>query len=325
MQLSGQTETALRLALKVWNEAASDSEAAILAREVLSADVPRWHFYVVRDRVRNAAYDAALRSAIRPHMRVLDIGSGTGLLALMAARAGAEQVFSCEMSPAVADAAREIVALNGYADKIQVLSKHSGEIEADSDLGGRVDLIVSEVVSNTMLSEGVLATMEYAVKNFLKPGGRVVPAKGTVRAALGFDPRAAERRMETTDGFDLTPFNRLAKPRYSIPTTDARLQLRSEATDLFEFDFRAAEARTEARAQWSVAAFGGPVNCIAQWIHLQIDEEVSYENRPGVLDFSNWETVIFPISKEIPCNSADSITINASHDLNNLRIWASAG
>jgi len=321
MQASGQTEMALRLALKVWDESADDPEAAMLASEVLSAGVPDWHFKVVRDEVRNAAYDAALRRSVRPGMRVLDIGSGTGLLAMMAARAGATRVFSCEMNPAVADAAREIVAANGFADRVEIVAKHSDQLDANADLGGRVDLIVSEIVSNNMLTEGVLATMEYAVGHLLKPGGQVIPARGGVRIALAFDPNFHNKRMASVAGFDLSGFNRLAQPSYNIRTTDTRLQLMSDAAELFEFDFGAAEAERDAHTQRTLTAHGGPVNCVAQWIHLEMDEAGSYENRPGDPKYSNWDALGYPLPKRIEPRAGDGVTVHGSHDLNRVRIW----
>jgi len=324
MQVSGQTETAVKLALRIWNESAGDPEAAMLASEVLSADVPEWHFRLIRDRVRNAAYDAALRRAIRPGTRVLDIGSGTGLLAMMAARAGAAQVFSCEINPAIADAAREIVAANGFSDRVQIVAKHSNKLQADTDLNGRVDIIVSEIVSNDMLGQEVLAAMEYAVGNLLKPGGQVIPAKGTVKMALAFDPYCSEARMETAEGFDLTAFNRLAKPSYSVSSVDKHLRLMSEAADLFEFDFRAAAPNPSGRTRRTLIAQGGPVNCIAQWIHLQMDDEGSYENKPGERVYSCWATIAHPLPKQVELKAGDTVEVNGSHDLCSVRIWASA-
>jgi SAM-dependent methyltransferase len=88
-----------------------------------------YHFPMIAERERNAKFEAALQISIDrykaahggrgPH--VLDIGSGTGLLAMMAARGGARKVTSVEMVPAVCAVARQIVARNGFGSVISVV------------------------------------------------------------------------------------------------------------------------------------------------------------------------------------------------------------
>lgn len=321
MLASGLTDQAIDLAWKVWKEAPDCAEATTLASEVLSAKVPNWHFRLVRDHVRNAAFDAALRRHIRPGMRVLDIGSGTGLLAMMAARAGAAEIISCEANRAVANAAREIVNTNGFAQTIRVVAEHSTKLDLHSGLGGRVDLIVSEILGNDMLSEGALESMEHAVENFLKPGGRVIPAMGTVRIALAFDRNWSDTRMGLTERFDLSCFNRLARPRYYLPTTDTRLELRSQPENLFEFNFQSAVKTPDARTQRALIAHGGPVNCVAQWLHLRMDEEGTYENDPEDHNYSNWDIVVYPMPTQIQTEAGEQIVVNASHDRTRVRVW----
>ena len=87
-----------------------------------------YHFPMIADEGRNRPFDRALIAAVsafkRAHggrgPRVLDIGSGSGLLAMMAARAGASEVHSLEMVPALAAVAKHIVAANGYSDTVHV-------------------------------------------------------------------------------------------------------------------------------------------------------------------------------------------------------------
>jgi predicted nicotinamide N-methyase len=88
----GMCRAALALAL-----APQDRKLAVQAKALINATVPRWHFRIVRDAPRTAAYDAALRRAVFPGARVLDIGTGSGLLAMMAARAGAAEAIACEI------------------------------------------------------------------------------------------------------------------------------------------------------------------------------------------------------------------------------------
>jgi SAM-dependent methyltransferase len=321
MIADGQSDKAVKLAIKIRESAGDDPEAAGLVSELLSTQVPKWHFNLVRDVPRNDAFEAALRRAMKPGIRVLDIGTGTGLLAMMAARAGAAEVFACEMNQVVADAAKQVIAKNGFADRIKVLPKPSTQLNAEQDLGGPVDLIVSEIVSNDLLDEAVLPTMEHATAHLLKPGGQLIPAKGSIRVALAFDAGSGKKCMDVASGFDLTPFNYLAEPRYHIHTTSPDVRLMSEPAEVFVFDFGAADRVPGARKELSLVAQGGPVNCVVQWIQLQLDETGEYENKPGEPKYSTWDAYAYPLSKPIESQPGQRFIVNCSHDRFRVRIW----
>lgn len=173
----GNKAIALDLSVRALDLAPDDGEVRAIAAEVMSANVPRWHFDIVHDTLRNDAYKAALDRAVFPGCKVLEIGTGTGLLAMMAARAGAAEVVTCESGGAIAMAAREIVARNGFSSCVRVVTKHSTELDVVRDLGGPADILVSEVVSNDLLSEGAVPVVEHAVRHLLKPGAKVIPAR----------------------------------------------------------------------------------------------------------------------------------------------------
>jgi len=321
MREDGQREQALAQCRKALALAPQDAELAAQANRLLSEDVPAWHFVIVRDERRNAAYDAALRRAIRPGSRVLEIGTGTGLLAMMAARAGAAEVITSEMTPAIAEAAREIVARNGFADRVRVIAKHSDKLDVEADLHGPVDVLVSEIVSNNLLGQDVLATHERAVRDLLKPGGRVIPARGSIRVALAEDLRDDQERLGEIDGFDLSPFNTLMRPVRQIRVGRERLKLRSEAADLFEFDFGASQFRAPARASAACVATGGRVNGIAQWIALDMDGDTRYENRPAQDTTSCWAVLFHPLPRTIDASPEQEIRVFGSHDRHQVSVW----
>jgi predicted O-methyltransferase YrrM len=324
MRRDGQGESALDLCRKALALAPDDAQLIVEANFFLSEDIPEWHFSIVRDAVRNASYNAALRRAIRPGSRVLEIGTGTGLLAMMAARAGAAEVVTCEMNPAIAQTATGIVARNGYADRVRIVAKHSDALDLQADLGGAVDIIVSEIVSNDLLGEDVLPAHERAVRALLKPGGHVIPARGTIRVALAEDTRADKERLGEIDGFDLSSFNSLRHPACRIPVGHERLTLRSGAADLFDFDFGSSEFCAPARSAVVCRATGGRANGIAQWLALELDEETHYENRPAQDAVSCWAVLFHPFTRPIDTSPGREIRVCGSHDRHRILIWAEA-
>ena len=324
MEARGDRAMALELSSRALDLAPDDGEVRTIAAEVMSAGVPRWHFDIVRDNPRNDAYETALRRAIFPGCRILEIGTGTSLLAMMAARAGAGEVVTCESDQAVAMAAREIIARNGYADRVRVVNKHSTKLDVVADLGGPADILVSEIVANDLLGEGTLAVLEHAVHQLLKPGARIIPARGRVRVALADDDEWESARLGQVAGFDLSTFNRLAAPCREIYIGAARVTLRSEAADLFCFDFASGGPFPEAPAQTTLVAHGRRVTGIAQWIALDMDEAGIYENRPEPGAHSSWWMVFHPFERPLQTQAGQEVIVGGHHDRSSLRIWKKA-
>ena len=123
-----------------------DREVVSEARTLIARMVPGWHFPMMLDEIRNQAFKDAIERAMRPDMKVLDIGSGSGLLAMMAAQAGASEVHSCELNPVIADIATQIVRNNGFAEKITIHACNSRKLDPAADLGGPADLVISEII-----------------------------------------------------------------------------------------------------------------------------------------------------------------------------------
>jgi type III protein arginine methyltransferase len=318
----GEVERACSLALQARTLAPGNPEVAVLTAEILNAGVPQWQFSIIRDERRNMEFDAALRRAVRPGSRVLDIGSGTGLLAMMAVRAGASEVITCEMNPLVAQAARKIVAANGYADTIRVLGKHSESLDVVEDLGGPVDVLVAEIVANDILAEGVIPVMENVVHRLLKPGGQLIPARGSVRVALAHYSNADKRRVAATvAGFDLSLFNELAPKNIRIKLNDPGITILSDAADLFTFDFASGGPFPEGQSAVTLTSQSSASNGIAQWIHLNMDDEGQYENDPRHAVPSSWSMLFYPFAIGLQYSAGEPVTICGSHDRHQLRLW----
>lgn len=322
LMAEGESERAVALACQARSLNANDPETDLLAREVLSLNVPTWQFSMLHDELRNAAFEGALRRAVRPGMRVLEIGTGAGLLALMAARAGAAEVITCEMNPSIAQTARRIIAANGYADRVRVIGKHSAALDLEVDLGGPVDLLVSEIINKDLVGEHVLPVIEDASR-FLKSGGRILPQRGAVRVALANYADIARKRMAVVEGFDLSLFNELAPTCIKVKRHDRGITLCSRPADLFTFDFSSGGPFPAARSFVSLTVEEAVPDGIAQWIRLTVDSAGEYENHPaGHAARSNWAVLFYPFMEGFECAVGDRINVCGSHDRNSLRIWA---
>lgn len=318
-----QTLGRLGQALSVYEAAVAvdplRAEARMGLTNTLSRLVPQWHAPMMNDAVRNDAYDAALRRATGPETHVLEIGTGAGLLALMAAAAGAKRVTTCEMVPAVAAAAADIVAANGMAGRITVIPRRSDAIDADSDLEGRADVLVSEILSSELLSEGVLPSLEDAHARLLKPGGTVIPRAGSLRCAL-VGGRFLEDHFETgtINGFDVRRFRRLVARRAYLPTGAAGCTRLSAVFEPFRFDLtgRAWTAPDQRRVAVPVTGDGRCLG-VLQWIRLEMDAHTTFENDPADRQpVSGWQPVVYLFDAPVAVRAGQTVMLQAWHNRN---------
>lgn len=279
--------------------------------------VPLWQFPMVNDAPRNDAFEAALKAAVRPGSTVLDIGTGTGLLAMMAARAGAGRVVACEAVEAIAGKAREIVARNGLADRVAVVHKLSTALEPGADLPEPADLLVTEILASDLLSENVLGTVLDARARLLKPGAPVIPCAVAVRGMLVGGPVAAGlTHVGMVSGFDLSPFNDFAPHRRFVPGSGHDWERLSDDMDLLGFDLQNAAAfPAERRSVTVTATRSGRCHGVLQWIWMRLHGDTTFENHP--LDgnpMSGWQPILHGFAEPLDLAAGDTVRLIAWHN-----------
>jgi precorrin-6B methylase 2 len=150
---------------------------------------PVEHARMLHDERRTRDYLAAIAEAVRPGDVVLDIGTGSGVLAIAAARAGARRVYAVEGSD-IGNAAERVFFANGVADTVTLVRGWS----RTADLPERADLLVAEIIGNEPLEEEILETTLDARCRLLKPGARLIPHELTLLARPLLLPESEARQ-----------------------------------------------------------------------------------------------------------------------------------
>jgi len=149
---------------------------------------------MINDTGRNVYYKRAIEAAV-PGKVVCDIGTGTGLLSILAAKAGAEKVYSVEMDPGRADFARKIIHKVGLSDRIEVIHKNF----FDTDI--RADIFVSETIGTPVFNEDIIAISKHATRH----GGKFIPGSFDLWVEIYDDHPIFPIVMTESSAFEFQP------------------------------------------------------------------------------------------------------------------------
>ena len=314
-QAGNRVQAALQLEHAVALDPAHPAGAELTElRAQISHSVHNWHLPMLADTVRNDAFQAAIEAAVTAGDVVLDIGTGTGLLAMMAARAGARHVVACEALPDMAELARLVVDANGFGDRIDVVAKSSTDLAVGVDMAERASLLVSETFDALLIGEGAIDWFAHAREHLLTPGARMIPAGGTIRGQLASVPRLKRLHpLNDISGFDLRPFARraLEKQFYPINLQAEQWTALSEPFDVLKLDFR---DHIASRQNWSLpvtATADGVVDGLLLWFDLQLDDHISLTSGPGEHKASHWDPVVFVFDATCSVRAGETVAFNA--------------
>jgi type I protein arginine methyltransferase len=261
---------------------------------------------MIADRIRIEAFKQALQGAIHPGAVVMDIGTGPGILAVLACQLGASRVYAIEGSDVI-QVGQEIAAANHCADKIVFFE----DISTKVTIPELVDVIVSDLRGVLPLFGAHIPSIVDARRRFLRPGGTLIPRKDKIWAAiveapetygrftnpwarniLGQDLKAGlQKILNSFRNASVKPEQLLTVPQlwttldyYTVENPDVRNTL-----------------------HWSVQR-DGVGHGIFVWFDMELADSVSFSNAPGKPE-TIYGGAFFPWLEPVPLMKGQNICV----------------
>lgn len=265
------------------------------------------HEEMLSDAVRVDAYHRGIHRNVAPGDVVLDLGTGTGLLAFMASRAGASKVYAVEHSDFI-EVAREIGRHNGFTN-IEFVQANSREFTPPEP----VDVVLHEQMGDELFNENMLENLLDLRDRVLAPGGRILPSTFRLYVEpVSFRPDVRVRRfhnIELPDGLDLGGLEGSAtlapyeSDRFEQfwARPGAVAEIVGTPRPLVEFDLatlESVEAIPRRHHVERVAASDAIVDGLCVWFEAQFDDETTLTTSP-LAPNTSWGNRVYRIDREV--------------------------
>jgi protein arginine N-methyltransferase 1 len=263
------------------------------------------HRQLLSDAARLQAFDAALKETVRPHHVVLDLGSGTGILGLMACRAGAKHVYAIDEG-GIIQVAREIAHDNNLRDRITIVKGFSMRV----DLPERADIVVADQLGHFGFEAGLFEYFADARARLLKPGAITIPSSVSLCVAPVEAPDMWEQIefwKSSRVGFDLTAAFPIAI-NTGYPVKLRANQLLGPPTTLAVLDPSHGSTRVSGSVTLT-ADRDGSLHGIGGWFCAQLTTTVQMTNGPVGARPITRRNVYFPIGRPVDLHPGDRVHV----------------
>ena len=269
------------------------------------------HEEMLKDTVRTRTYQRAIMDNPEDFKDkiVMDIGCGTGILSIFAARAGAKHVYAIEYAE-IALFAREIIKRNGLEDKITVLKGKMEEIELPVP---KVDIIISEWMGYFCLYESMLDCVLWARDKYLVEGGKMPPDRAQLYiAAIEDGQYKHQKRTFWNDiyGIDMSCLTPTVMKEPLVDTVDSQM-IMSDACKVMDLDLvHCNKADVQFCSQYVLKMkYTDRVHGIVAWF----DTPFSRLTRPVMLStspykkYTHWKQTVFYMENDLDVREGDII------------------
>jgi len=264
------------------------------------------HYGYLSDRAKLKAYESAINRLVQPDSIVLDLGCGSGLLGLMALRAGARKVLFVEEGEVI-EVARQTIDQAGFGDKAEFFQTNSFELE----IHDRVDIVVCDHIGYFGFDYGAIGLLTDAKKRFLKPDGIVMPAAIELRLAP-IDSQACRNLVgQWRDGSVPADFEWLgttaANSKHAVKLEEQDLLAKAAALATVELG-----PESPPYLSWTTefsCTRGGTLDGVAGWFDCQILDDVHMSNSPTSTGSLERPQAFLPIETPTSVKTGDKVKV----------------
>ena len=261
------------------------------------------HEYLA-DRVKLAAYEAALTKAVQPGHVILDLGCGSGVLGLMALRAGAERAYFIDHG-SVIEVARRTVTEAGFGERAEFFEASSFEVEIPE----RLDLVVCDHVGYFGFDYGVLEVFADARRRFLKPDGILVPSSLDIYLSPVESEQCRKHVHKWTDGSIPEQFGWLSEmaANTKYPVNLDGDSLLAHGALLTTLNLGQEESPFHSWNAEFVCLRDGLLDGVAGWFDACLFDDVRMTNSPSAAERLTRPEAFFPLENPVAVSAGESI------------------
>ena len=237
----------------------------------------------------------------------MDLGAGTGIMGLLACRAGASRVYCIEQTSLIG-LAREIARANGFDDRITFIK----ELSTQAQLPERADVVVADQIGRFGFDAGIFEYFSDARRRFLKPEGVLLPSRiDLIVAPVEREDlrRQVEFWNESPAGFDFRPARKLAV-NTGYPTKFQPQDLLASPAIIASLDMAQCSASIPGLEASMQLERAGTIHGIGGWFSAQLSPCVTMSNGPLEPKSIGRRNVFFPIDRPVTVAKGDSVRVS---------------
>ena len=277
-------------------------------------DSLRIHDLMLRDSIRTVTYQRAIQTNVKEGDVVIDVGTGTGILALFAAKAGAKKVYAIERT-GIIDLARQIAKENGLDNRIEFIKAKA----EDLDLPEKADCIVSEWLGVFAVQENMLPSVASVRDRFLKPEGKMLPEMVGLSLSLVEDKQLYDEKIGKWNkqpyGLDYAKLAFCQANDVHVATF-APDNLLCDPVGIINLDMRCAmDSNFKLEKHFKVIR-GGICHGLAGWFSAVFPGKIILDTAPGQ-PLTQWCQTFFPIVEPVQVSQGEEVIVRFASKADN--------